>query len=136
MGTATVKLTGRLQVTTSTTFLRIKQPVSQVEMLNGLSGEITKVIISDIADQTNLLALDAAIEVARAGDYGRGFSVVAEEVRKLAELSKGPTAEVAAVLARMGQAVAETLASILKSEKEVEETAHNVVETMGGAGDL
>ena len=94
--------------------LALKEDMVQ---LNGHAQDISRImaVISDIADQTNLLALNAAIEAARAGEAGRGFAVVADEVRKLAEKTMASTNDVGNAIKAIQESTAKSMEGVERS---------------------
>jgi methyl-accepting chemotaxis protein len=106
----------------------VKQAVTSIRDISESSVKIAGIVtvISEIADQTNLLALNAAIEAARAGEHGRGFAVVADEVSKLAERSAQSSKEIAAL-------IQETLKLVRTGVEQGEGSGRAMEEIIGGA---
>lgn len=131
LGTASQKSLNQIKAMVGETSQMVKNIAGSSEQI----GDIVDAITS-IADQTNLLALNAAIEAARAGEAGRGFAVVADEVRKLAESSAKSAEEIKTRIKNVLGQVEETVTAVESGAENAESSAKAIGDTLGSLQDI
>ncbi|GLO62893.1 methyl-accepting chemotaxis protein [Vibrio sp. MACH09] len=126
-------ITELAQSTVASLISEVSQSSENVQQMSSETQNINSIlnVIGDIAEQTNLLALNAAIEAARAGEQGRGFAVVADEVRNLASRTKDSTSEVEQALENLVSRTHNVVESMDTTKLRCEETANNAGEVAG-----
>ncbi len=117
--------------------MEVEQTSDKIQLLSHSAEEVGDIVtvISGIAEQTNLLALNAAIEAARAGEQGRGFAVVADEVRNLAKKTKQSTDEIAEKIRRIQTETRDAIDNMVISKKSVEHSAdvvNGIIDSLRG----
>jgi len=130
--TEQVRSSSDISQSAATEVERSNQAVATVQQVVARIGDVTK-LITDIAEQTNLLALNATIEAARAGEAGKGFAVVASEVKALAEQTSKATEEIDRQITEMRQAADESTAATGSVAELVQKIAENTAAMSGAA---
>ena len=115
--------------------MALRDSMHQLDVQAQSIGKIMTTI-EDIADQTNLLALNAAIEAARAGEAGRGFAVVADEVRKLAEKTMVATKEVGDSISSIQQVASQNVRSVEDAVKDLDQASNLAGESGSALGEI